>query len=277
MAFIINRENEGWLERIRNYFQSIFEEEPPSLLETWNDIRPTGTDHSTTDEEPEIQFRRPSPIPKKKKNVKLNVKRNERSGFYFLFLITTAVVTIAVCFKTSSQNPIHMMWSVLADWWMGLNLLNKNRDDYFVDSLTGQHWSSFLKMYIGNYGFGIIQKDPTAWSIWSEFGACSVSCGDGIMTRTRECINGSPGDPGCHEGETAEQQSCKIAKCMLWTGWLDYLSFYPYITYPVSLFMIIYLLILVKKMKEDFSSKQRRTKKQDQLTSIHDHGENTSW
>ena len=79
MAFIINRENESWLERVRNYFQSIFEEEPPtllapSLLETWNDIRPTSTDHSTTDEEPEIQFRRPSQIQKKKKNVKLNVQ-----------------------------------------------------------------------------------------------------------------------------------------------------------------------------------------------------------
>ena len=104
------------------------------------------------------------------------------------------------------------------------------------------------------------------------------------MTRTRECINGSPGDPGCHEGETVEQQSCEIAKCSFWTGWLDYLSFYPYITYPVSLLMIIYLLILVKKMKEDFSSKQqqlideiRKTKKQNPPTSIHDHGENTSW
>ena len=104
------------------------------------------------------------------------------------------------------------------------------------------------------------------------------------MTRTRECINGSPGDPGCDEGETVEQQSCEIAKCSFWSGWLDYLSFYPYITYPVSLFMIIYLLILVKKMKEDFSRKQqqlideiRKTKKQNPPTSIHDHGENTSW
>ena len=86
MAFIINRENESWLERIRNYFQPIFEEEPPSLLETWNDIRPTSTDHSTSDEEPEIQFRRTSQIPKKKKNMKANVERNERSGFCF-FLV----------------------------------------------------------------------------------------------------------------------------------------------------------------------------------------------
>ena len=231
-----------------------------------------------------------------------------------------------------------MVKSILSNWWMTLSLLNNNRDEYFVGSLTGQHWSSFLKIYIGNYGFGIFQKDPTAWSNWSEYGdcntscgdgimtrtrkcfngspgdpgcddgeiveqqscyitkcsptwstwsdfsTCSTSCGDGIVTRTRECDNGSPGDPGCHEGETVEQQSCEIAKCSFWTGWLDYLSFYPYITYPVSLFMIIYLLILVKKMKEDFSNKQqqlideiRKTKKQNPPTSIHDHGENTSW
>ena len=194
-------------------------------------------------------------------------------------------MTIAThCFRTSSLNPIHMWKSILSDWWMASNLLSKNRDGYFVDSLTGQHWSSPLKINIANYGVGIIKKDPTTWSIWSEFGACSASCGEGIMTRTRECINGSPGDPGCDEGVTVEQQSCNIEKCSFWSGCLDYISFYPYVTYPISLFMIIYLLVIMKKMKEDFSSKlqqlideNRLTKKQNQPTSIHESGENTSW
>lgn len=80
----ITEENESSLERIRNYFQSIFEQEPQSLLENLeNDIRPTTTDNSTADEEPGVRFQRPSQTRRPRRNARRNVRRNERYGFGF--------------------------------------------------------------------------------------------------------------------------------------------------------------------------------------------------
>ena len=51
------------------------------------------------------------------------------------------------------------------------------------------------------------------WGDWTEFGPCSTSCGDdGKQTRTRECIGGNPGDPGC-VGSDSQTQSCFIRDC----------------------------------------------------------------
>ena len=47
MAFLQPRENESWLVRILNYLQSINKPEPPSILETWNRIRPTSSEDSS--------------------------------------------------------------------------------------------------------------------------------------------------------------------------------------------------------------------------------------
>lgn len=51
------------------------------------------------------------------------------------------------------------------------------------------------------------------WTPWTEFGACSRSCGaGGLKQRTRTCIGGAPGDEGC-EGVPAEQLSCNTHDC----------------------------------------------------------------
>ena len=44
------------------------------------------------------------------------------------------------------------------------------------------------------------------------FGPCTATCGGGIMTRTRACIYGSPGDDGCI-GEFTEVASCNNDLC----------------------------------------------------------------
>ena len=58
--------------------------------------------------------------------------------------------------------------------------------------------------------------------MWSDYNECSVTCGDGIRTRTRECLNGSPGSPGCQIGDEYEQKPCSKAKCIYWSPWSDY-------------------------------------------------------
>ena len=47
------------------------------------------------------------------------------------------------------------------------------------------------------------------WSRWSKWGDCSVTCGDGIVTRYRVCVSGR-----CAPGEREEQRRpCARAPC----------------------------------------------------------------
>jgi len=49
---------------------------------------------------------------------------------------------------------------------------------------------------------------------WSEFGECSVTCGEGNKARERMCTNPEPkgaGDP-C-EGPSTETIACKLGNC----------------------------------------------------------------
>ena len=52
------------------------------------------------------------------------------------------------------------------------------------------------------------------FSSWSGFSACSVTCGNGTMTRFRECNNPAPAHGGadCH-GNATETVICKEQEC----------------------------------------------------------------
>ena len=80
-------------------------------------------------------------------------------------------------------------------------------------------------MIIGNYSLGIY-NGPISWSNWSEFGDCSYSftAAACVKTRTRECINGSPGEQGCHIGEQFEQQACIKTECFLLSFFIEFLT-----------------------------------------------------
>ena len=46
-----NRGDENFLEKTWNYLKSFFEREPPSIRDTWEKIRPTSTENSSSDEQ----------------------------------------------------------------------------------------------------------------------------------------------------------------------------------------------------------------------------------
>ncbi|XP_062592704.1 uncharacterized protein LOC134254174 [Saccostrea cucullata] len=61
---------------------------------------------------------------------------------------------------------------------------------------------------------------------WSAWGACSVTCGDGVQTRTRTCTNPAPAHGGADcVGEDSQTQNCTASACPVdggyteWSAW----------------------------------------------------------
>jgi hypothetical protein len=50
------------------------------------------------------------------------------------------------------------------------------------------------------------------WAEWSDWSACSKSCGDGFIHRNRPCLFGKPGETGC-EGESDTMNTCNLDIC----------------------------------------------------------------
>ena len=49
------------------------------------------------------------------------------------------------------------------------------------------------------------------WSCWTDWSDCSVSCGVGVRSRTRECL----GPEGC-EGPRLVRETCEMPAASLW-------------------------------------------------------------
>ena len=52
------------------------------------------------------------------------------------------------------------------------------------------------------------------WSIWADWAACSLTCGDGTQTRSRTCDNPAPSNGGADcVGSTDDTQACNDGAC----------------------------------------------------------------
>ena len=52
------------------------------------------------------------------------------------------------------------------------------------------------------------------WSVWHDWGACSVTCDNGTRTRTRTCDNPPPANRGddC-QGSAQQTSECVMNQC----------------------------------------------------------------
>ncbi|NXA08568.1 THSD1 protein, partial [Sapayoa aenigma] len=58
----------------------------------------------------------------------------------------------------------------------------------------------------------MIQRNMETWSPWQPWSPCSVTCGDGIRERFRECLTSSA-KPGC-AGSPRETSLCSLEECV---------------------------------------------------------------
>lgn len=60
------------------------------------------------------------------------------------------------------------------------------------------------------------------WSCWTDWSECSVSCGIGIRSRTRDCL----GTDGC-DGPSIVRESCEMPSCESLLGWDEWSRWSP--------------------------------------------------
>ena len=56
------------------------------------------------------------------------------------------------------------------------------------------------------------------WANWQGWGKCTVTCGLGVKSRIRKCVDGTSGQGGC-QGSYEDITPCNTQVCPSWTNW----------------------------------------------------------
>jgi len=67
--------------------------------------------------------------------------------------------------------------------------------------------------------FFVLQPCPS-WSFWTPWRQCSVTCGGGVQTRERTCLNGEAGDTGC-DGSASDSVPCNTGVSTCLRVWME--------------------------------------------------------
>lgn len=78
-----------------------------------------------------------------------------------------------------------------------------------------------------DYGIFLISTEtcqtspcPGVWGTWGNYSDCTQTCGGGVKTRSRSCIGGVVGGPGCKESNQ-EESICNSNQCPgKWSDWV---------------------------------------------------------
>ncbi|XP_062908980.1 thrombospondin type-1 domain-containing protein 1 [Mobula hypostoma] len=60
-----------------------------------------------------------------------------------------------------------------------------------------------------------LERQAERGSVWMSWSPCSVTCGDGVRERYRQCVSSSSGTMGC-SGEEREVSPCSLVDCAEW-------------------------------------------------------------
>ncbi len=87
-----------------------------------------------------------------------------------------------------------------------------------IGNLTSQQLCTNEPCPISNsqFSYFFMSNLDGNWTMWSNWASCSVTCGNGTISRTRFCTNPSPANGGSNcNGTATEQKFCSLALCKI--------------------------------------------------------------
>ena len=88
-----------------------------------------------------------------------------------------------------------------------------------------------------------------AWTTWTSWGTCTVTCGGGSQDRTRSCTNPSPQYGGANCPSVGwQQQACNTQSCISKSN-----------QSTLDIYGFIYLLLMINRKVNDVIQQSRKT------------------